>query len=547
MEIVRKLAGYSVGRSDIVRAAMSKKKAKLMEYERDIFINGNKREIEEKRAEGVAEDKLPAFVPGCIANGIPEKIAEEIYNRLMEFASYGFNKAHAVCYAYLAYETAYLKTYYPVEFMASLLSSEIGNVSKLSGYMVAARQLGIKILPPDINKSGLFFEPEGDGIRFPLTAIKGIGYPVVSAIEKMREEGGNFKNYEDFLRRVSGTQVGKHAVEAIIKAGALSCLGSNIRLCIETFEGIMDSFANANRGQISGQLSFFDMDKMDETDVIGKLPDVEEYDNETRLLLEKEVLGIYVSGHPLDGYMDLIGKYITADSTAFATSSDEDEEESDGTEPAEKSIKNGTFITVAGIAKNVTQRVTKNGDLMAVLTLEDMAGDISAVVFPKTFDKYAEIIREDEKLFIRGRYDDTDDRGAKIIAADICTFENAESMRQKKYTSGPEQRQPAPRTPQPAPANRVNTDFEPPKPEAVKSKSDIPSKGLFVRFENMKAYEQGLPLLEETLATVPGEDKCILFISDRKLLKNLDTKVKISDDLLKSLYVLFGRENVAIK
>ncbi len=535
MEIVRKLAGYSVGRSDIVRAAMSKKKAKLMEYERDIFINGNAKEIEEKRAQGVAESDLPAFVPGCIANGIPKNIAEEIYNRLMEFASYGFNKSHAVCYAYLAYETAYLKAYYPREFMASLMSSEIGNIAKLSGYMVATRQLGIKILPPDINKSGLFFVPEGEGIRFPLTAIKGIGYPVVAAIENMREEGGEFREYEDFLRRVAGSQVTKHAVEALIKAGALRSLGASIRLCLETFDGIMDSFLNSKRGQIEGQMSFFDMEEMDETDVIGKLPEVEEYDNETRLLLEKEVLGIYVSGHPLDGYMDLIEKYITADSTAFAAAT-EDEEEAEAeanSENEEKSLGNGDYITVAGIAKGVTPRATKNGDMMAIMTLEDMAGDISCVVFPKTYDKYSELIREDEKLFIRGRFDDTDDRGAKIIAMDMVTFDEAAQPGFRGFVRKNNSR----------PAQTAAPSITPP----VQPSATIPTHGLFIRFDNLRACDDGMALLNETLNTFPGEDPCILFIKDRKLLKTLDTKTGICDDLLTSLYVLFGKENVAVK
>jgi DNA polymerase-3 subunit alpha len=599
MQIVRSLAGYSMGRSDVVRAAMSKKKASLMEYERDIFINGNSREIEEQRGKGISEDKLPAPVPGCIANGIPKDIAEEIYNRLMEFASYGFNKAHAVCYAYLAYETAYLKTYYPLEFMSSLMSSEIGNTGKLAGYMAAARQMGIRILPPEVNRSGMFFVPEEDSIRFPLTAIKGVGYPVVSAIEEMRERDGEFTDYGDFLRRVSGSAVGKRTVEGLIKAGALSSIAPNRRLCIQTFESLMDSFISTKRGQIEGQMSFFDIgetmagaagrdvDSGFGKSIVDNLPDIPDYDNEDKLRLEKEVLGIYVSGHPLDEYMPLINKYITADSTAFVKASDDDADESDseggnatgGTSDTStgRNLRNGTFITVGGIAKDVNIKVTRNGDQMAVFMLEDhLSGDINVVAFPKTYEAHSGMIRNDAKLFIRGRYDSTDDRGAKVIAAELVTFETASEpgfkgfTRQRTYGAYKQQtknsapvssaayakteRQIAGNTGTPGaekPANLINTQaiadkaFGKTSPQAPAS--SIPSTGLFIRFDDMKAYDAGLPLLTETLTAFPGSEPCTVFIKETKQLKTLDAKTSITDDLLQSLYVMFGRSNVAIK
>ena len=587
MQIVRSLAGYSMGRSDVVRAAMSKKKASLMEYERDIFINGNRSEIEGQRSKGIPEDKLPAPVPGCIANGIPKEIAEEIYNRLMEFASYGFNKAHAVCYAYLAYETAYLKTYYPLEFMSSLMSSEIGNTGKLAGYMAAARQMGIRILPPDVNRSGMFFVPEENSIRFPLTAIKGVGYPVVSAIEEMRERDGFFTDYGDFLRRVSGSAVGKRTVEGLIKAGALSSIAPNRRLCIQTFESLMDSFINTKRGQIEGQMSFFDMgDAMagassDDTDggfgrsIVDNLPDIPDYDNEDKLRLEKEVLGIYVSGHPLDEYMPLINKYITADSTAFVkVSDDEDEADPEGGNAAgnasdasnSRGIRNGSFITVGGIAKDVNLRVTRNGEQMATFMLEDLSGDISVVAFPKTYEAHSAMIRNDSKLFIRGRYDDTDDRGAKVIAAEVVTFEVASEpgfkgfTRQRSYnssrynSSGRQSAQTVTNTgnsESEKPAKLINTqeiaDKAFGKTPSHAPASSIPNTGLFIRFDDMKAYEAGLPLLTETLAAFSGSEPCTVFIKETKQLKTLDVKTAISDDLLQSLYVMFGRSNVAVK
>lgn len=544
MQIVRALAGYSVGRSDIVRAAMAKKKASLMEYERDIFINGNAREIEDALAKGTPEDKLPKPVPGCVENGIPREIAEKIYDALMEFASYGFNKSHAVCYAYLAYETAYLKYHYPLEFMASLMNSEIGNPGKLSGYISAARGLGIKILPPDINKSSVFFCPEGDSIRYPLSAIKGIGYPVVAAIEGFRKNG-DFKNYYDFLKRVSGSQVGTRAVDALIRSGALSEIAPNRKQCLETFERIMESFIDSKRGQIEGQMSLFDLqpsggassgERSEDMPGMGDLPDIPDYDSETKLALEKEVLGIYVSGHPLDDWTPLIRKYITADSEDLASASDD--EESAGEDTGEKNIKNGDYVTVCGIARNVTQRTTKNGDLMAVLKLEDLTGEIDVVVFPKTYEKAKSAVIEDEKLFIRGRYDDTDDRGAKVIAMDIVTFEAASAPDFKgfgKRSSNPQ----AGKTQAPKPL----PDPRPVRPQA----SSIPAHGLFVRFSDKKAYEGGLSLLEEALKIYPGSEKCVVFSQAEKQLKVLEMTVNISEDLLNSLYVMFGRDNIAVK
>jgi DNA polymerase-3 subunit alpha len=568
MQIVRSLAGYSMGRSDIVRAAMSKKKASLMEYERDIFINGNAREIEEARAKGTPEEKLPKPVPGCIANGIKKEIAEKIYAALMEFASYGFNKAHAVCYAYLAYETAYLKYHYPLEFMAALMNSEIGNPGKLSGYISAARALGIKILPPDINKSGALFCPEGKCIRYPLSAIKGIGYPVVSAIESFREREGDFRNYRDFLKRVSGSQVGTRAVDALIRSGALSEIAPNRKQCLETFERIMESYIDSKRGQIEGQMSLFDLpstgsDAADpdtnEASGMGDLPDMPDYDSETKLGLEKEVLGIYVSGHPLDDWHPLIKKYITADSSDLSSASDDDEEPSD---ESEKSIKNGDYVTVCGIARNVTRRTTKNGDLMATFKLEDLTGEIDLVAFPKTYEKASAAIVEEEKIFVRGRYDDTDDRGAKVIAMDVVTFDEASAPGFRGFgrrggsgyvsRNGNGQREGAQA---PSDAEKAAAESKKAIEKAFKkgdsapkaTGNSIPSHGLFVRFSDRKAYEGGLALLEEALKTYPGEDRCVVYTQAEKQLKVLDISVNVSDDLLASLYVMFGRDNVAVK
>ena len=580
MQIVRDLAGYSIGRSDVVRNAMSKKNAAKMEHEREIFIYGNDSEIEEERKKGTPEDKLPAYVPGCIKNGIKKEIAEEIYERLREFASYGFNKAHAVCYAYLAYETAWLKYHYPIEFMSALMTSEIGAAPKLSAYIVATRQMGIQILPPDINKSGAVFEEENGCIRFPLTAIKGIGFPVVHAIDEMRKKDGPFKSYYDFLKRVSGSSVGKGAVESFIKSGCLSSIAPNRKQCIETFESILESYADSRRGQIKGQMSFFDIDTGDDEkdEGMGDLPDMPDFDNETKLFYEKEVLGIYVSGHPLDDWVPLIKKYATADSSVFAGADADEQEEGDPSEDAayERSIKNGEFITVCGIIKDLKKRVTKKGDMMATLVLEDLSGDIDVVVFPKSYERYEQILRDEEKVFVRGRFDDTDDRGAKINASDIVTFDEASSPSFRGFSrnagafraygkgaadrafgggqghgtvsSNGSDTASGGRQPH-APDDKkstANIDLNIKKrPEATKDQ--VASGGLFIRFADKKAYEGGVKLLTETLSSYPGSAPCTVFISSDKALKVLDMRVAISDDLLSSLRVLFGSSNVAVK
>ena len=589
MQIVRSLAGFSIGRSDVVRAAMSKKKASIMEYERDVFINGNEREIEEARKKGIPEDKLPAPVPGCIRNGIKKEVAEEIFERLMEFTSYGFNKSHAVCYAYLAYETAWLKCHYPIHFMSALMTSEIGAPAKLSQYIAATRQMGINILPPDINKSGDFFEEEKGSIRYPLSAIRGIGMNMVYAIEEMRDEGGPFKSYNDFLKRVSGTAVNKGAVENFIKSGALSEIAPNRKLCLETFESIMESYIDSARGQIKGQMSFFDLDTADETEDtgMGDLPDAPDFDNETKLFYEKEMLGIYVSGHPLDDYIHLIKKYATADSTAFAESESEemDGDESDASDDAmgdasnEKSVKNGDIITVCGIIKNLKKRITAKGDMMATLTLEDLTGDIEVVVFPKYFQKFADKLSDDEKLFVRGRFDDTDDRGSKIHAYDMVTFDEASNSDFKGFTKyngrgygnnnsyssrtgygayspgqngGSYGKEAGAGNGAHSAAGTDDGDNIRSVDLNIKKRKDatreqLLSGSLYIRFEDRKAYEGGSELLDATLSEYPGDKTCIVYLNKEKAMKICDRHILVSDDLLGSLRLLFGQENVVVK
>ena len=283
MQIVRNLAGYTLGRSDLVRRAMSKKKASVMEKERQNFVYGNEEE----------------GVPGCIANGIPEKVANKIYDEMIDFAKYAFNKSHAAAYAVVSYQTAFLKYYYPVEFMAALMTSVIEMPSKVAEYILVCRQMGIPILPPDVNRGNYGFSVDGNGIRYGLSAIKSVGRPVIEALVKEREDRGPFLSLKDFVERLAGT-VNKRAIENFIKSGALDCLEGNRRQKMTVYGQIVDSAAQEKKNTVAGQLSLFDLAGDDvKKDFEIRMPDVDEYDKDTLLAFEKEVLGIYLSGHPL--------------------------------------------------------------------------------------------------------------------------------------------------------------------------------------------------------------------------------------------------------
>ena len=301
MQIVRNLAGYTLGRSDLVRRAMSKKKASVMEKERQNFVYGNEEE----------------GVPGCIANGIPEKTANKIYDDMIDFAKYAFNKSHAAAYAVVSYQTAYLKYYYPVEFMAALMTSVIEMPAKVAEYIYVCRQMGITILPPDINRGMYGFSVDNGAIRYGLSAIKSVGRPVIESIVKEREENGDYTNLQNFIER-NLEQVNKRAIENFIKAGALDCLEGNRRQKMMTFARIVDGINQDKKNTMAGQLSFFDIVSEEEKKEFEiRMPDLEEFDKETILAFEKEVLGIYLSGHPLEGYRDIMEKMATARTADF--------------------------------------------------------------------------------------------------------------------------------------------------------------------------------------------------------------------------------------
>ena len=399
MQIVRDLAGYSLGRSDLLRRAMSKKKAAVMEKERKIFIYGDEE----------------TGVPGCIKNGIDEQTANKIYDEMIDFAKYAFNKSHAAAYAVVSYQTAWLKYYFPVEYMAALMTSVIDNPSKVSEYIYACRQMNIKILPPDINKGEANFSVDGGDIRYGLAAIKSIGRPVIKAIVEDREELGLFQNLEDFITRLSAKNIlNKRTIENLIKAGALDTLGGTRKQFMSIYVQIVDHVTQEKKNSMVGQMTLFDLVSEDQKEEFQiRMPDVGEYSKETLLAFEKEVLGIYVSGHPLEAYEEKWKKSISATTADFQL-----DEETGHTK-----VHDGAKEIIGGMITEKTIKHTKTNQMMAFITVEDLLGTVEVVVFPRDYEKNRDYLEVDSKVFVRGRVSEEDDTPSKMICEKIIPFE----------------------------------------------------------------------------------------------------------------------------
>lgn len=474
MQIVRDLGGYTLGRSDLVRRAMSKKKQYVMEKERENFIHGNPEE----------------GVPGCVAKGIDEKVAGDIYETMMDFAKYAFNKSHAACYAVVAYQTAYLKYYYPVEFMAALLTSVIDNSRKVSEYILVCRSMGIKVLPPDINRGESKFSVSDGCIRYALTAIKSIGRPIINAVTEERKRGGVFLNLEDFVSRMVDKELNKRAIESFIKAGAMDSLGGSRKQLMAVYVQVVDNIQKNKKNNMAGQLSLFDMvEEEAKADFDIKLPEIGEYSKETLLNFEKEVLGIYVSGHPLEEYEKTWRKKITATTAEFSL-----DEES-----GKVGIGDGSVVTIGGIISEKTIKYTKSNKVMAFLTIEDLAGTVEVVVFPRDYEKYSALLMEDAKVFITGRVSVEEEKDGKLICERIEPFAK-------------------------------------------------PSRTLWIKFETREAYQAAEQELFAAIAESEGEDSVVIYTENPKGKKELprNRNVKADEALLKTLYALYGEENVKL-
>ena len=474
MQIVRDLGGYTLGRSDLVRRAMSKKKQAVMEKERANFVYGNEEE----------------GVPGCVSRGIDEKTASGIYDTMMDFAKYAFNKSHAACYAVVAYQTAYLKYYYPVEFMAALMTSVIDNPKKVAEYILVCRNMGIEILPPDINEGESGFSVSGSSIRYALTAIKSVGRPVITAVVEERKERGPFLNLQDFVNRITDKDVNKRAVESFIKAGALDGLGGTRKQFMSVFSQVMDRTQKDRKNNMAGQLSLFDIVEEEEKEGLAlKLPDVGEYPKEMKLAFEKEVLGIYVSGHPLEEYEAAWRKKISNTTADFAY-----DEEVQGVR-----VKDGAKAVIGGLIAGKTIKYTKDNKIMAFLTIEDLVGTVEVIVFPKTYEQSASFLTEDAKVFVQGRISVEEDKDGKLICEKIVPF----------------------------------TELK---------------KKVWIKFPDMEAYKAAEAGLMDMLRESEGKDGIVIYIENPKAKKELppNQNVEADESLVNRLQERFGRKNVTV-
>lgn len=409
MQIVMKLAGYTLGRSDIVRRAMAKKKPEEMEKERKNFVYGNNE----------------LNVPGCVANGISEDVANKIFDEMMKFAEYAFNKSHSVAYAVLAAQTAYLKYYYPVEFMAALMSSVLDNNGKVAKYINVCKQMSVEILPPDINEGFAKFSISDGKIRYGLSGIKSVGAAVVDRVVEERQKNGKFKDLRDFLTRMPSKDTNKKTVEALILSGAFDGMGANRKQMIMALPAISEETARERKSRESGQMSLFDImgdDFAASTRV--PYPNVEEYPDTEKLSLEKSVLGVYISGHPLGKYVELLQKNCTAQSIDFAVDVEDDAElDESGTDDGDRKLQDGALYIVGGIITDVSVKLTRKNQNMAYVTLEDLVGQIEIVVFPRDFEKHRDQLKVDNRVFVRGRAD-VGEKESKLILSDLMAFEN---------------------------------------------------------------------------------------------------------------------------
>lgn len=399
MQIVRDLAGYSYGRSDLVRRAMAKKKKDVMAKEREIFVNGSEKD----------------HIPGAVRNGVPADVAESIFDEMTAFASYAFNKPHAACYAVVALRTGYLKCHYPAEFMAAMMNSFTGNTGKVAGYIYYCRQHNIPILPPSINSSLRQFTVDLDvkgnpGIRFGMGGVKNVGDKAIDTIVREREAGGPYRDIFDFCRRVAGEDVNKRAVESLIKAGCFDGLGARRVQCMAVYESAIDAQTNQKKQNVTGQVSLFDLGqpaesmRMEET-----YPDLPEYPLKELLSQEKEMTGIYCSAHPLDEFAETLNRLPV--NTAFLQELAERED---------KGIaQDGRRVTMGGLIAETHSKATKKGALMGFITLEDQTGQVECLLFPRVYEQYSHMIYEDMPALLTGRLSIREDEDPKLLVDTI--------------------------------------------------------------------------------------------------------------------------------
>ena len=474
MQIVQNLAGYTMGQADNIRRAMSKKKQYVIDAERQNFVYGNEEQ----------------GIKGCIANGISEQAANQIYDSMVDFAKYAFNKSHAAAYAVVAYQTAYLKYYYPVEFMAALMTSVIDNIRKVAEYIYSCRQMGIKVLSPDINEGEGRFSATKDGIRYGMYAIKSIGRQVIDIILTERKANGKFTTLSDFLSRVAGREVNKRAVENLIKAGACDGLDGNRQQMLLVYNTLIDNLNQEKKNSLAGQMSLFDLVSEEEKKAYEvRFPNVEEYSKEIKLGFEKEVLGIYLSGHPLEEYEEKWRKNISAVTADFIL-----DEETNAVK-----IKDNQSVVIGGIITEKTIKYTKQNKAMAFITIEDLFGTVEVIIFPRDYEKYSRYLNEDEKVFVAGHANVEEDKNGKLICEKIYSFDDTK-------------------------------------------------RELWLQFATKEAFEEKEKELYSLLYGSDGNDEIVIYIASPRAMKRLgqNHNIHINPELVGNLTEFLGEKNVKI-
>ncbi len=475
MQIVQKLAGYTMGQADNIRRAMSKKKQYVIDAERKSFVYGD----------------AERGIKGCVANGIDEKAANSIYDSMVDFAKYAFNKSHAAAYAVISAQTAWLKCYYPVEFMAALMTSVIDNSVKAAEYLLHCRELGIQVLPPDINEGQGEFTAEKDHIRYGLYAIKSLGRPVIDKIIAERKANGRYRTLQDFIERNAGQDMSKRAIENLIKAGACDSLDGNRHQMVLVYAAIADDVTKQKKSGMEGQMSLFDLVSDEEKKHYEiQYPKVEEFSKEELLGYEKEVLGIYLSGHPLEEYVEKMKRNTTANAVDFMR-----DEETGAVQVADNAR-----VVVGGMLSAKTIKYTRNDKVMAFITLEDLTGSVEIIIFPRDYETYGKYLAEDAKLFVVGRATVEEEQDGKIICERIVPFEDTR-------------------------------------------------KELWLQFSSKEEYADKEQELLSLLRDSDGADEVLIYVSNPRAVKRLGENWNVQADsaLLMKLKAFLGEKNVVLK
>ncbi len=473
IEIFKSLAGYSMGQADNIRRAISKKKQKIIDAERKTFVYGDPEQ----------------GIPGCISRGVPEAVAQSIYDEIVDFANYAFNKAHAVCYAVVAYQTAYLKCHYPKQYMAALMTSVLDSATKISGYIAECKELGIPVLPPDINHSDDPFTVEGEAIRFGLGAVKNVGHGLIRSMVAKRNEGGAFTSLEDFLQRMGEGELNKRAVENFIKCGAMDCFGHHRSELLAVYDSMMDNVSASRKKNLDGQMGLFSL--LDDDDPAGQIPipRLAELKKADLMAMEKETTGIYISGHPMDDYRPYLkGTQVVSIGLLMGE---------------ECPYQDDAIVSVAGIVQSVKMKTTRNNSMMSYVTVEDDTASIEMIAFSNTLNQYGGYLRENSPVVVTGRLSMRDEKEPQIVI------------------------------------NRVRpiSDF------ADEASDQILTGTLYIQLpsENSPQY----PKVRDIVSAYPGESTVKVFFSDIRKMRG--TQATIRESMLRELMNLLGEQNVVLK